>query len=1095
MSTRNILQRPASQDMPPIVPNRGSVRKNTTFLPNRLGALGTLGATYSSTDVEMERLSIFLTQGSQAGFLIWITLMCLVFYFAPPDSYEYCEGAELNANVLVFVLLLVTNGSKLLPMYFNESTKFMKTGAMIGSCTVQGIALTSVGMMIFFPTPVMMDVVTNRRVHMVRWAEWVPLAFLMTFLTEGIDLPNHQQAVNVAWAHAWAIALSTSAGIIFPFCAELWEWLVVFVFACILFSSLYIRLYHRTVRFTRTPKGNNVDEQESYDRVRLSLRLLQACSFMWTGLVLSFVACCFLPIYAPEGSFWASPALPLVSESFFEIGSKVWYLILIVDIHELVFDEGSRATRRLEEMRSMMSVVWETSSDVIALCVRGKETINAVVSPTFLHMGQKEATDDDDKKIALIFEVTPQANNPNNPIHKIAAMNVTHPTSRREVLNQADLLAQFVDDEEGSTDQRNVASMAKLLAKAWHFTNRESLVMHDLYAETATGKVRTIQCEAKITKLANDAVVVVLRDISERFERFETEKQLVVAVTERKKDSEANRFARHEVKNTLLAAIGLVDSIKEAIESGGDTVTGRTKITQALMMHKQLTQSAPDQTKDDAEIPQDFSGCMRELDFTLREVLDKMMVEAMTRDVVNEIYQVCNELTDIRNILSNFRHHAAGTEDRFPIVEQPDPLPELLVDRELVRLIHRNAVSNAIKYGKPGGVVTTYLDYDSFKHEFRMRVTNQPGMNHAVLLAMNETDKAKVFSAGARLEVNHAKTTATAEDSFGSPSTGDGAWIMQKCAKTMGGYCEIKFEKEVTTLLFCCSADPSFDEMDASGRTNNDPGLLFALPANTWGIALDDSSIQRRLLDRFLSLAGVERSRRKILGGTSKEILGFKEYLGNLIRNNPRDKFLVIVDESLDIVDEGKNRRTVSGSKFVEMLNLELGFEDGRRMLALIRSVKDSNDDIAIYKARAHGFIPKAPIQKDKVLEMIEPWWKHRFPISRTSRPRRTEPIATIAEKRNDSDDEEEGVGIEDLMETIQHIDALLEGNSEDELAESWLVVRDHLHSLRGDLTSWKINERVTTVLDAMDKLTGETVPNELSERWKLIRSLIVSML
>lgn len=74
-------------------------------------------------------------------------------------------------------------------------------------------------------------------------------------------------------------------------------------------------------------------------------------------------------------------------------------------------------------------------------------------------------------------------------------------------------------------------------------------------AEDADGE-RSIQCdETKITKLETIAVVIVLRDISERFQRFKAEKQLVIEVTERKKDAEANRFTRHEVKNGLLAAI------------------------------------------------------------------------------------------------------------------------------------------------------------------------------------------------------------------------------------------------------------------------------------------------------------------------------------------------------------------------------------------------------------------------------------------------------------------------------------------------------------------------------------------------------------
>jgi len=48
-------------------------------------------------------------------------------------------------------------------------------------------------------------------------------------------------------------------------------------------------------------------------------------------------------------------------------------------------------------------------------------------------------------------------------------------------------------------------------------------------------------------------------------------------------------------------------------------------------------------------------------------------------------------------------------------------------------------------------------------------------------------------------------------------------------------------------------------------------------------------------------------------------------------------------------------------------------------MLALVRSANDSASDVAIYNSRAHGFICKAPIQREKIMEIIAPIWAKRF--------------------------------------------------------------------------------------------------------------------
>jgi hypothetical protein len=91
--------------------------------------------------------------------------------------------------------------------------------------------------------------------------------------------------------------------------------------------------------------------------------------------------------------------LYFVFEASFEVLSKVLYLHVTMDIHSSVFEEGVRASRRLEELRQMMSVVWECSSDVIVISVRGGGG-RVTNMPTFLRFeGVPEA-----QIRAMVFE-------------------------------------------------------------------------------------------------------------------------------------------------------------------------------------------------------------------------------------------------------------------------------------------------------------------------------------------------------------------------------------------------------------------------------------------------------------------------------------------------------------------------------------------------------------------------------------------------------------------------------------------------------------------------------------------------------------------
>ena len=70
---------------------------------------------------------------------------------------------------------------------------------------------------------------------------------------------------------------------------------------------------------------------------------------------------------------------------------------------------------------------------------------------------------------------------------------------------------------------------------------------------------------------------------------------------------------------------------------------------------------------------------------------------------------------------------------------------------------------------------------------------------------------------------------------------------------------------------------------------------------------------------------------------------------------------------------------TISGSLCVESIRDKLG-GNTKRLLTLIRSANDSSDDISQYKKRAHGFLPKTPIKRQKTLDVLAPLWAERFP-------------------------------------------------------------------------------------------------------------------
>jgi hypothetical protein len=443
----------------------------------------------------------------------------------------------------------------------------------------------------------------------------------------------------------------------------------------------------------------------------------------------------------------------------------------------------------------------------------------------------------------------------------------------------------------------------------------------------------------------------------------------------------------------------------------------------------------------------------------------------MARDVIHEMYVPHVERINVDSILEQTRSFGAN-KSQFSYHSIPSPMPVILSDRGLFKCIHGNIVRNALKYGMPGGKVTTEAKYDDETGIFEMKIINLPGHNHDKLVELGKRASELVFSHGTRLH----------DDIQPSHSAGDGAWIIQKCVKILGGTAEIKFEQDRTLFVVQIPVKIYRPSQDIE---------TFHLPSNVWGIGIDDSKIQRKLLKRLFVHAGVQENRQIILGEGSEEMIGFADFILGLVNSHPCDYFFLLVDENLEIEDSGVSR-TISGSESIKQIRAALDTEQELRMLALVRSANDSPKDLALYRSRAHGCMPKIPLRGTSVKETVYQFWNERFP-SKSDESVKLEgetPITRIASTESIRD--LNLIAPVELLLEVEEIDSLCvrnPNNSPQFHPELW----DKLHRLKGDLKTVNVDGSFTLTIDLIDALRNETQPADFMDVWLKIRSDIVS--
>ena len=194
----------------------------------------------------------------------------------------------------------------------------------------------------------------------------------------------------------------------------------------------------------------------------------------------------------------------------------------------------------------------------------------------------------------------------------------------------------------------------------------------------------------------------------------------------------------------------------------------------------------------------------------------------------------------------------------------------------------------------------------------------------------------------------------------------------------------------------------------------------------------------------------------------------------------------MIVDENLDVVDDSSRSISISGSQCVDNIRNRLPKELERKMLALVRSANDSKSDIAIYNKRAHGFLPKAPIRREKVNEMLAPIWLKRFPPSEFGD---SAGFDTTGETISIAS-EELACNPDDIAQKLIDIESLFKSNAH---VTDMQIIYDQLHELKGDLLTLNYDASMISIFGMINLifLGQQLSPEAIIDKWNVLRNRI----
>ncbi|CAB9511817.1 Receptor-type guanylate cyclase gcy [Seminavis robusta] len=284
--------------------------------------------------------------------ILWFVLVNVAYHLTPDDQIVVLEGWERKAEIVAFCFIAVSymyNAVPYLVKVFDPHAEPM-TGAVVGVVAIKTFALVTNGVMAFgCKVPVLIDPVLGTRVHLLRMCEWGPMAFLIYFVSDGVDVPNKELGLKSKYFFALCQGVSTSIGYLFPFAPNATVWGFELFFSVALYLTIYPHLQYKRRAFSKLERGVSADDQEIYDRSQESLKFLETLWVTWSRVVFLFLLEGFGPMVSPKFNFARTEGFGVGWMAFIDCYPKMQYVDHITNLHKIVFDTRARSARQQKE--------------------------------------------------------------------------------------------------------------------------------------------------------------------------------------------------------------------------------------------------------------------------------------------------------------------------------------------------------------------------------------------------------------------------------------------------------------------------------------------------------------------------------------------------------------------------------------------------------------------------------------------------------------------------------------------------------------------------------------------------------------------------
>jgi hypothetical protein len=484
----------------------------------------------------------------------YIALLAIVYATAAPDTIVYVNDAERQVLLIAFCMLAMSNVMILTPLFLsgrNTQRHSSNQGILLGACVTQAIAMVTTLLLACAPTVIMVDLVTHARVFLVRWCEWVPLGAFMTFFSEAIDIQKGPNQMRLHVLYSVSQGVSCLCGMLLPCCATQQQWNVVMAVSIATFLPIFPRVWNKRNNYVRAVKGLGYIELERYDRIRFSYHLLLTCAIVWTGLVVAYGVNMYIHYAFPIGHALRISSLAMLVDTAFDVVAKAVYMKLIFDVYFLVFDADGRAQRLLGELRSLMNILWDSSSDVIIISVRHADKITSMLSPSFpLLVGSSLPRNVAGRNATALFLDTVRRDVDGNPQGEDTDLITSASYVDSSDMPYQSMMRQTILTTLAATEpeiKKAVAFVAAGWSKFNETANSENggdlhqLVSHPI--QTVNGTAER-QCEIKVSHHGENSMIAVVRDVTERYKRFEAEQMVQAETMARQRDAQSVRACR-----------------------------------------------------------------------------------------------------------------------------------------------------------------------------------------------------------------------------------------------------------------------------------------------------------------------------------------------------------------------------------------------------------------------------------------------------------------------------------------------------------------------------------------------------------------------